>query len=100
MLVKTGGGGFKLMFGQNRNQVYHTFRHLHETGADAVCTFTNSFTQVLGTVVTRPADTVVQPSVLGTSASRLPATGFQGRIIFCGNPKKILSGKPLHYERK
>jgi RHS repeat-associated protein len=36
MLVKTGGGGFKLMFGQNRNQAYHAFRHLHNAGMDGV----------------------------------------------------------------
>jgi len=36
MLVKTGSGGFKLVFGRDRNQAFHTFRHLHETGADGV----------------------------------------------------------------
>ncbi len=36
MFVKTGSGGFKLVFGRNKNQSYHAFRHLHETGADGV----------------------------------------------------------------
>ena len=62
------------------------------SGQAIVCTFVNTKTQVQGTVVTRPTDTIVPPVVKGISVGSLPTTGATTQALLAIVVSLLASG--------